>query len=396
MKATGDIAFVWRQFGPYHMDRCEAVGEHYWGRRRVYGIEIAPASKRYAWSATGPGQSFRKIILYPGQRVDETNVFRRAVDLLQACLRSGARHIFLCHYEDSAIFLVAIALRLARRRVFIMQESKYDDKPRFIWEELIKFIFYFPYCGALVGGIRTASYLRFLGFRRRPIVMGYDAVSVARLVEEAGQPIAPEGLSFNDRYFVLVARLVLKKDIATAVAAYARYREIAGDQARQFHICGSGPLEAELRALVERLNLDGVVFHGFLQSRDVARTLSGGVALIVTSVSEQWGLVVNEALALGLPVLATDNVGARDLLLRTAVSGYIFEPGNVEGLAQLMFAVARDETEWRRLVSGAHTLRMEGDTGRFVEGVVSLVEPGLAVPRVVPDLVEAVIDERYE
>jgi glycosyltransferase involved in cell wall biosynthesis len=223
-----------------------------------------------------------------------------------------------------------------------------------------------------------------------------DGVSVARLIEEAGQPIAPEGLSFNDRYFVLVARLVPKKDVATAIAAYARYRETAGDQARQFHICRLGALGGELRALVDRLNLDGVVFHGFVQRRDVARTLSGGVALILTSVREQWGLVINEALAFGLPILATDNVGARDLLLRTAVSGYVFEPGNVEGLAQLIFAVARDETERRRLVSGAHTLGMEGDTGRFVDGVLSLIEPGLAVPRVVPDLVEAVIDERYE
>jgi L-malate glycosyltransferase len=277
-----------------------------------------------------------------------------------------------------------------------MQDSKYDDKPRLISKELIKSILYLPYCGALVSGNRTASYLRFLGFRRRPIMTGYDAVSVARLVEEAGQPIAPEGLSFNDRHFVLVARLVPKKDVATAIAAYARYRETAGDQARQFHICGSGPLEGELRALVDRLNLDGVVFHGFLQSRDVARVLSGGVALILTSVREQWGLVVNEALAFGLPILATDNVGARDTLLRSAVNGYVFEPKNVEGLAHLMFAVAHDETEWRRLVSGALMLRLEGDTGRFVDGVLSLIEPGLAVPRVVPDLVEAVIDERYE
>lgn len=53
-------------------------------------------------------------------------------------------------------------------------------------------------------------------------------------------------------------------------------------------------------------------------------------------VSKVRGLSPTPASSKSLTILATDEVGARDLLIRTGVNGYIFEPGNVEGLAQLM------------------------------------------------------------
>jgi L-malate glycosyltransferase len=80
-------------------------------------------------------------------------------------------------------------------------------------------------------------------------------------------------------------------------------------------------------------------------------------------------------LAFGLPTLATDQVGARNLLVRTAVNGYIFEPGNVEGLAHLMLRLARSEAEWRRLVEGSRQLRQRADSERFADAVLALLEP---------------------
>jgi glycosyltransferase involved in cell wall biosynthesis len=81
---------------------------------------------------------------------------------------------------------------------------------------------------------------------------------------------------------------------------------------------------------------------------------------------------------MGVPVLVADNVGARDLLVRTAVDGYVFEPDNAEGLAQLMCRLSTDEDEWRRLAEGALAAAPAGDVARFVEGVSALTGIGTA------------------
>ena len=64
--------------------------------------------------------------------------------------------------------------------------------------------------------------------------------------------------------------------------------------------------------------------------------LRKSLALILPSTEEQFGFVVLEALALGIPVIVSENVGARDLHVRTGVNGFIFEPDNEKGLAFFM------------------------------------------------------------
>src|SRR6185437_12034214 len=121
---------------------------------------------------------------------------------------------------------------------------------------------------------------------------------------------------------------------------------------RELRFCGSGEKGEELAAEVRRRGIEGVRFLGFLQADEVARELNSALALILPSTHEPWGLVVNEALALGVPVLCSDAVGARDTLVRTAVSGFVFEADNPEGLAHLMHRLSNDAEEWRRLAAG--------------------------------------------
>jgi glycosyltransferase involved in cell wall biosynthesis len=89
-------------------------------------------------------------------------------------------------------------------------------------------------------------------------------------------------------------------------------------------------------------------------------------------------LVVNEALAMGVPILCSDNVGARDLLVRTALNGYVFESDNPEGLARFMQMLAEDKAEWRRLAKGSQSLAPLADTRQFGNGVRHLM--GLDAP----------------
>jgi len=367
------VAFIWSNFGPYHIDRLEAAANALKESHRVVGIEVAGSTVHYPWNRTDNIKDFHCITLFPKQNFESISKWRQLRSLIRICFKIGATDIFVCNYNRLDIFPLAWILRLSGRRVHCMIESKFDDRERRFLNEIAKRVFFSPYCSALVGGQRSRDYVAYFGLRHKRIEFGYDSISGRRIRELAGSPPAPEGVPFKDRHFTIVARLVPKKNVAMAIEAYAQYRANARSAARDLHICGSGKLEDELRHKVAELQLDGVIFHGFVQSPEVARTLASTLALILPSNEDQWGLVVNEAVSMGVPILCSMNVGARDLLVKTAVNGYVFEPDNPEGLAQLMGLLTSDEAEWRRMAAASLKFAPIADSEQFGIGVSAIV-----------------------
>lgn len=368
------MIFLWESFGPHHVDRCEACVAHFGEQFDVYGVEIATFDANYQWRGSVAAESFHKLTLFPHVVRQRINSLRCCLRIIATCLRLRSKYIFFCNYNEPAIFFAAVFLRLVGRRLVIMQDSKFDDKPRYLFKEFVKSLLYGPYEAALVGGHRSKVYLAFLGIPEQRIFIGYDTVSMERIRTWAGAEPAPAGVPHAERHFTVVARFLPKKNLSLALDAYAAYVAQNPDSPRDLHLCGSGELEPELRAQAERLKLKGVHFRGFLPEHLVAQVLASTLALILPSVEDQHGLVVNEALAMGVPVLVSDNCGARDLLVRSGVNGYVFETDNAEGLAHFMGLLDGDVGEWKRL--SLATRRFEALAG--TESFVSAVERALA------------------
>jgi len=363
------MVFLWESFGPHHVDRCEACAAHFAGRYQVFGVEIATFDANYQWRGSIGSEGFSKVTLFPGVVSQKIGAVRCFFRIVGTCLRLRAKYLFFCNYNLPAVFFSALLLRLLGRRLVTMQDSKFDDKPRYLFKEIVKSMLYAPYQAALAAGARSKAYLTFLGLPEDRVIVGYDTVSLERVRALAGTLPAPHGVPHADRHFTIVARFVPKKNLSLALDAYAAYVARNPDAPRDLHLCGSGELEAELRQQAERLNLKGVHFRGYLQEHEIARVLGSTLALILPSVEEQHGLVINEALAMGVPVLVSDNCGARDLLVRSGVNGFVFEPDNAAGLAHFMAIVDEDIDEWTRLASGARQFQHAADTTLFVDAV---------------------------
>ncbi len=357
--------FLWHQFGPYHLARCDGAAQALpnW---EIRGLEIASASDAYAWDATGSGQHFQKATLFPNRKVESLSglaIFKSAV---AAIWRMNPDIVFLCHYQEPQIFALAAVCRLLGKRVIAMCESKFDDKPRRLFTELAKFLALLPYNGAMYGSDRTKAYLSFLKFSEADLFPGYNTVGVAALRQMTAQmPVT----SFADRHFTIIARLVPKKNIGLALQAYAIYLAETGSEARELHICGSGECGEALQAQARDLGIaHKIVFKGFQQVQAVAEALVSSLALILPSTEEQFGLVINEALALNVPVLASQACGACDRLVRSGVNGYVFEPDNAAGLAHFMELVS-DESSWAALSAATPAFAEAGAEVRFGDGV---------------------------
>lgn len=363
------VAFLWENFGPMHVDRCDAVVDRFGQSVAVHGIEIYSRSTTYAW-IPGDGQRFVKQTLFQDAHAPGTMRLLRA--LIGASRRIGRGDYFLCHYEQVEVMLFAWWLRLTGSRVFAMGCAKFDDRPRFGWREMLKGAYMLPYQGAISSGLRSRDYFRFLGVPEKRIVGEYNTLSIDRVRAAAGVAPAPEGVAHGDRHFTVVARFVEKKNLHRTIRAYAAHRALATSP-RRLVLCGSGPEEASLRALVAELNIaDHVEFAGFLQSDGVARVLGSTLALLLLSVEEQFGNVVIEAQAMGVPVILSDACGARDKLVRSGVNGFVVEPDNIDGAARLMAMVADREPLWRGLAQEARKSAPEGDVVAFANGVQAL------------------------
>jgi phosphatidylinositol alpha 1,6-mannosyltransferase len=154
----------------------------------------------------------------------------------------------------------------------------------------------------------------------------------------------------GSRYtFLYVGRLAPEKRVAQVVDAFRVASEMVPRGVIHLVIAGAGPREAELRAVAP----PDVTFLGVLDRRSRLPDLYANCdAFVFASVTETLGLVVLEAMASGLPVIAVPEGGVRDHL-RDGRNGIACRDDDVPGMALAMVRIA---TEWglsRRLARGA-------------------------------------------
>lgn len=386
--SVGTVAFVWEQFSAYHLDRLEAMAA---AGFKTVGIEIASRSRTYAWDVVPGADGWTRETLFPNAIADDVAWWRKVRAILACVRKHRVRHIFFCNNEQWEILALVPLLRLLGCRVYAMLDGKFDDHSRSVLKEALKPLALRQYHGAIVAGKRHEDYYCFLGLPKKWAATAYDTISVDRIRRAANMALAPQGKPHGERNFLCVARFVEKKNLHLAIKAFALLVREMPALRTTLNLAGSGPLEVSLRALAEDEGIaERVKFSGFLGPDAVAQEMASSLALVLPSIEEQWGLVVNEAVALNLPVLCSENVGARDTLVRNGVNGFIFEPDNPLGLAFYMRLLVSDPDLWANMCAKSESIAPLGDVRHFVDGVATLLgtreRPAEAVASAIPVL----------
>lgn len=108
-------------------------------------------------------------------------------------------------------------------------------------------------------------------------------------------------------------------------------------------MAGSGPLEGQLRAEVQRRGATNVTFLGFVNQQDLPGVYALGDVFVLPSEREPWGLVLNEAMAAGLPAVVSRDVGAAADLIAHGETGYVFETGDWDAMERYVRRLIDDE-----------------------------------------------------
>jgi glycosyltransferase involved in cell wall biosynthesis len=126
-------------------------------------------------------------------------------------------------------------------------------------------------------------------------------------------------------------------------------------------IVGKGPEEEELRHIVAERGLTSVLFAGWHSGVSLAKYYAAADVFVFPSLVDVWGLVVNEAMACGLPVLGSRFAGASQQLVENKNVGQTFDPTDLEGFACVLneWAMRADEIPRERPAAVVSSLNFE-------------------------------------
>ena len=247
-------------------------------------------------------------------------------------------------YNRAEYWSMLVTCMLLGRKRAVFCDSTTADRARVAWREIAKRWFFRSCDGFFCYGIRSKEYLMSYGVDESKISyrcqaaalpMGYDPDAVVRYYEAHGG-----GSAAAPRY-LYVGRLSREKGLEDLFNAFCELLKIK-PQAR-LDLVGSGPLTESLKGRVAEMGLQqSVSFLGTKGMEEISSMLMSSTALILPSHSEPWGLVVNEALSYGCPVVVSDACGCVPDLVLNGRTGYSFDMGDVRQLTESMLQIA----EW--------------------------------------------------
>lgn len=375
------LAILFDHFGPYHLARLRAAAQH----GETLGVEFTGRSREYAWDLADRS-GLRLESLQSGEASSPPLAPAQLRAALAASLTAFAPDVVAVPGWSSHGALSALDWCLrCRVPAVVMSESTAHDEIRRPWKEAIKRRLVGLYASALAGGRAHADYLVQLGMATHKISLGYDAVDNVHFAKsEPQQERAGQG-------FLASARFIEKKNLPGLLRAYARYREITSTDPSSvppwsLRLLGDGPLRPLLEKLILDLGLQtSVTMPGFKQYDELPGHYASAGAFIHASTTEQWGLVVNEAMASGLPVLVSNRCGCAPDLVVNGLNGFTFDPSDIEAIAQVMKSMAT-LPENERKVMGSESRRIISQWGpsRFGSGLheaaVNAMQAGIRTP----------------
>lgn len=256
-------------------------------------------------------------------------------------LTSGRYDAVLIHGHNFAANWIALAAAKAAGLIVLARGDSHPDlargRLRAALRRPIVEAFYRSCDRYLAIGSRNAAFYRELGAPADRIVLAPFAVDNERFAAarrqgavERTRTRARYGIDADGPAVLFVGKLTPQKRPADLIEAMARLR-VRTDARCSLVFCGSGELEAELRGRCAVAGLDKVVFTGFVNQAALPHLYAAAdIFALPADGEESWGLAVNEAMAAGLPVVVSRQVGCAADLVAEGVNGFLPQTGDID------------------------------------------------------------------
>lgn len=327
------VAFIHTDLRIYWPARLKALNKFLHNKNiQLEVIEISGAGSPYAFAGKAEHDGLSWHILFPEQRMEEiknSDIKRRLYDLLNKIkpdiLISGAIAF------PSGALSVAWAYK-HKKHVICFDDAKIDAVQRSGIVNKIKQYIYNGVSAMLYPSEDWNATGDFWGFSKDQIFYGVDVVdnSFWQDYNQNACTIQP--------YFLAVGRQIPKKNFLHIVKSYHNYYKRYRAASIPLVVVGDGPEHPDIEEYIKSHNLTSfVTLEPFKTQNELKDIYHHASCLILSSSSsETWGLVINEAMACGTPVIASDQCGATHTLIKDGYNGFSFILSKQDALYERM------------------------------------------------------------
>jgi 1,2-diacylglycerol 3-alpha-glucosyltransferase len=376
------VAVLFHRLGPYHHARLSALANHC----ALDVIEFSKIDNTYAWATVNAQTAYPVTSLFTDADIDTKHINEIVLQTKNALSQLTPKAVAIPGWSSPAALAALEWCCATRTPSILMSASTEHDEQRIRWKEWIKTRVVRLFSSAVVGGAPHIDYAAALGLPRTQVFAGYDVVDNEYFsIQSDGARAAAKTLRLQhglpEHYFLASNRFIEKKNLPRLIDAYAAYVAKVGADAWSLVMLGDGPLRSKLMDQVARLRLDDkVIFTGFKQYDELPIYYGLASAYIQASTSEQWGLVVNEAMASGLPVLVSDRCGCAPDLVKNGVNGFTFDPYDINGIVARMLQISGADCDPAAMGNASLEIISKWSPETFATSMMRAVDAALGTP----------------
>ena len=315
-----NVLMIWNRVGDYHLARwrnLEARGFF----KEVYTAQLGVSDRLYKW--TSGNDPILHLSQKPVEAFDLINRIKNFVSILK---NKKINVVVLAGYGKLEYILFIIISQSLGKKVILFAESWYGTNTL---KNLIKGLFLKKTVnGLFVSGIRAMTHFKnSLGLKKMRMMMGYSTVDNDHFSVQN---------DFRSNIILCVARYSAEKNLFMLIKAFRR--------SKLFHshilmLLGDGPLKDQLREEIGEYS-DKIILCDWKAYHELPACYASSKCLVLPSLFEPWGLVVNEAMAAGLPVIASNQCGCVEDLLQEGF-GLTFDAHSEQDLISCLNELSR-------------------------------------------------------
>ncbi|MEZ4630433.1 MAG: glycosyltransferase family 4 protein [Deinococcales bacterium] len=289
----------------------------------------------------------------------------------------GSFDALVMNYADSSTVSAAFAAMMMGKDYIIFSPNTLMDMrhPSKLKESLKKILFQRALAVFVTGPLQKDYALQYQPDERQIYSIGNPVKDMSSMFKGSREDLRRD-YGWRDELIILyVGRFSREKGLEQLLQS-TKFLQDSGLNIKLVMV-GDGECLADLKKLQAELGID-VFFAGFHEGEKLQAFYAMADIFALPSLSEPWGLVVNEAMQFGLPIVISDKVGAKPSLLEEGKNGYSFPVGDIKALSQKLEKLARDPVLRQNMGQYAKEHIQNHSIEAWCEAVVGAINQALA------------------